>query len=127
MHCLLCDGLMYGGGLEAYHNHCARVQDCLEEKFWPEGPMYDMVPHLYKKYGLSLHFAPTYNVTRTAGAIRNHWLVCRFLEEHPGAVRGFILRRMQYYDVLAAAEKRYLGRTEYTISRGLLELGGRGR
>ena len=123
MHCILCGGLILVNQrlVNGYHYHCAKIQKCLEEKFWPEGHYYDVVFHLYGKYRLSLNMAPMYDIVSTAGAIRNHWLVCKFLEEYPDVAGKYALRKLLYYDVLAAAEKKYVGRTDYTVLKELEE------
>jgi len=124
MHCKLCGDIVHHSGLvDGYHDRCAKIQKCLEEKFWPEGYIYDTVFHLYKKYGLSLQYAPTHDIVSVARAIRNHWLVCRFLEEHPNIADKYRSREkaFMYYDILAAAEKEFLGHSRYGVPKRLKE------
>jgi len=114
----------YSGLVDGYHDHCAKIQKCLEEKLWPEGQYYDTVFHLYEKYGLSLKYAPTHDIVSVARAIRNHWLVCKFLEEHPSVVGKYRGRKevaFMYYGILAAAEKEFLGHSNHTVPKELEE------
>jgi len=77
------------------------------------------MPWLYRKYGLNLDMVPYEREGIAAGsgaayrynialAIRNHWFVCRWLEEHPDDRTRYGEPGFMYYDVLALAEAEYL-------------------
>lgn len=92
------------------------------------GTKYCTLPESYKKYGLSIGLLHIREMPleearacsdllmaqgeferRVYSAIKNHWHVCRYLDEHPDAADGFLARRpgYWYYDILELAEEEY--------------------
>lgn len=69
-----------------------------------------VLPDLYRKYGLSIGVA----FKQRDLAIKNHWLVCRYLEEHSEVAAKWRSPGFMYYDILDAAEQLYLGLPPYS-------------
>jgi hypothetical protein len=72
------------------------------------------LPELWKKYGLKAFrtWDHTINEWRYGPlAIAGHWLVCRWLEEHPDEQLPYLTRQpgFMYFDILDRAEQEYCG------------------